>query len=158
METLVIYDSKFGNTKKIAETIAGALKPYSAVQVYGLDKVLPEELRAIDLLIVGGPTQAHGISARMRRFTDGLEAGSGVGMLAATFDTRYRMPVVVSGSAAKTIAKRLRRAGVHVCVAPESFFVTRGGSPQLEAGETEHAAAWGKNLATHWALIGWCAA
>lgn len=158
METLIVYDSKFGNTKKVAETIAEALKPYGAVQVCSLDTLLPEKLGTVDLLIVGGPTQAHSISARMRQFTDGLEAGSGVGMVAATFDTRYRMPAAISGSAAKTIAKRLQRAGVHVWVAPESFFVTRGGSPQLEAGEAERAAAWGKSLGTHLAVASWCAA
>lgn len=158
METLIVYDSKFGNTQKIAEAIAEALKPYNKVQLSGLDKLLPEKLGAVDLLIVGGPTQAHGISPRMRHFTDGLEAASGVGMGAATFDTRFRMPAAISGSAAKTIAKRLKRAGVNVCEPPQSFFVTRGGTPQLEAGEVERAAAWAKQLATNWAMSRWCAA
>lgn len=158
METLVVYDSKFGNTKKIAETIAEELKPYSAVHLYGLDKVLPDKLGAIDLLIVGGPTQVHGISARMRRFTDGLEPGSAVGMVAVTFDTRFRMPVAISGSAAKTIAQRLSRAEIHVCAPPESFFVTWGGTPQLEAGEAERASAWAKDLLTRRLLSTWCAA
>jgi flavodoxin len=158
METLVVYDSKFGNTRKIAETIAEAIKPYSGVQLHGLDTLVPDKLGAIDLFIVGGPTQAHGITARMRQFTDGLEPASGVGMVAATFDTRFRMPAAISGSAAKTIAKRLKRAGLNVCVPPTSFFVTRGATRQLEAGEVERAGAWATKLVTQWATTKWCAA
>ena len=158
MESLVVYESKFGNTRKIAEMIAEAIKPFSGVQLYGLDTLVPDKLGAIDLFILGGPTQAHGISARMRQFTDGLEIASGVGMLAATFDTRLRMPVAISGSAAKTIAKRLKRAGVHQCAPPQSFFVARGGTPELEAGEADRAAAWATTLVTHWATPQWCAA
>ena len=157
METLVVYDSKFENARKIAEMIAEAIKPYSGVQLYGLDTLVPDKLGAVDLFILGGPTQAHGISARMRQFTDGLEIASGVGMLAATFDTRSRMPVAISGSAAKTIAKRLKRAGLHLCSPPQSFFVG-GGTPELEAGEAERAGAWATTLVTHWATVQWCAA
>jgi flavodoxin len=155
MEALVIYDPKFGNTQKIAEAIGEALRRYGTAKVYGLEKAFPEQFGPIDLLVIGGPTQAHGVSARMRQFTDGIRAGTG--MMAATFDTRFRMPAVISGSAAKTIARRLKRAGVNVCVEPESFFVSRGGSPELESGEVERAPAWGNRLASHWALNKWCA-
>lgn len=158
MEALVIYDSKFGNTKKIAETIGEALRRYGTAQVYSLEKPLPEQVGTIDLLVIGGPTQAHGISPRIRQFTDGIAVGVGGGVMAATFDTRLRWPTVLSGSAAKTIAKRLKRAGVNVCVEPESFFVTRDAHPQLEPGELERAAHWAKRLASHWALDKWCAA
>ena len=61
MESLVVYESKFGNTRKIAEMIAEAIKPFSGVQLYGLDTLVPDKLGAIDLFILGGPTQAHGM-------------------------------------------------------------------------------------------------
>ena len=158
METLVVYDSTFGNTKRLAETIAEALKPHGPVRLLGLDTVLPQTLGVTDLLIVGGPTQAYGISARMRRFVDGVERGRTNGLVAAAFDTRYRMPSVISGSAARTIAGKLKRRGIHVCLPPESFFVTKGSPPQLKPGETERAAAWAKKLMMHCALSCWCAA
>jgi flavorubredoxin len=104
METVVVYDSKFGNTTTLAQVMAEALKPYSQVRVFGLDAQLPDQLGPVDLLIIGGPTQSHGISARMRQFTDRLDASRGIRSVVATFDTRYRMPDVVSGSAAKTVA------------------------------------------------------
>jgi flavodoxin len=156
METVIVYDSKFGTTRKIAETIAEAVRPHSGVRVFGLDT--PLALDKVDLLIVGGPTQAHGMSPRMRQFTKGLAARPGTGMVAATFDTRYRMPTAISGSAAKAIARRLKRTGIHLFVPPESFFVMRGAAPELEAGEPERAAAWAQHLVSHLALSHWCAA
>ena len=157
MESLVVYDSKFGNTKKVAEAVADGLRAHGAVRILGLNKVLPQKLGRVDLLLVGGPTQAHGMSAPLRQFLDALETRSAPGMLAATFDTRFRMPAIISGSAAKTIARKLRRAGVRMFVPPESFFVSQG-VPELEEGETERAAAWAKDVADRLVLSHWCAA
>ncbi len=157
MESLVVYDSKFGNTKKVAEAIALGLQAHGPVRLLGLDRLPPQELGPIDVLFVGGPTQSHGMSARMRQFIDALQTRAATHVMAVTFDTRFRMPAVISGSAAKTIARRLRRAGVRMFAPPESFFVTRS-IPELEKGETERAAAWARSLADRLALSHWCAA
>jgi flavodoxin len=157
MESVVVYDSKSGNTRKVAEAIASGLRSNGPVRLRGLDTVPPRDLGRVDLLFVGGPTQAHGITARMRQFLDALETRSATGMVAATFDTRLRKSAVISGSAAKTIARKLRGAGVHVFAPPQSFFVTRG-VPQLEPGETERAEVWAKSVADRLALSQWCAA
>jgi flavodoxin len=157
MESLVVYDSKFGNTKKVAEAIADGLAGHGPVRLLGLDKLPPQNLGPVDLLFIGGPTQAHAMTARMRQFVDTLSAGPANGMAVASFDTRLRMPAVISGSAAKTIARKLRRGGVRIFAAPESFFV-RGSPPQLEEGETERAANWAKSVVDRLALSHWCAA
>lgn len=157
MANLVVYDSKFGNTKKVAEAIADGLGGHGPVRLLGLDELPPQNLGTVDLLFIGGPTQAHAMTARMRQFVDALEAKPGSSMAAATFDTRLRMPAVISGSAAKTIARKLRRGGVRIFAGPESFFV-RGSPPQLEEGETERAAKWAKGVADRLQLSHWCAA
>jgi flavodoxin len=157
MESLVVYDSKFGNTKRVAEAIAAGLAGHGPVRLLGLDKIPPQNLGPADLLFIGGPTQAHTMTARMRQFVDALRAKPAKGMAIATFDTRLRMPAVFSGSAAKAIARKLMSAGVRIFAAPESFFV-RGSLPQLEDGETERAANWAKGVADRLALSHWCAA
>lgn len=157
MQSLVVYDSKFGNTKKVAEAIAAGLAGHGPVRLLGLDKIPPQNLGAVDLLFIGGPTQAHAMTARMRQFLDALRARPANGMAVATFDTRLRMPAVISGSAAKTIARKLRSLGLRIFAAPESFFV-QGRLPQLEEGETERAANWARGVAVHLALSHWCAA
>ncbi len=157
MESLVVYDSKFGNTKKLAEAIADGLRCVGSVRLMGLDKLSPNDLGTVDLLVVGGPTQVHGMSARIRQFVDLLKTRSATGMVAATFDTRFRMPAALTGSAARLVARKLRQAGVRVFMRPQSFFVSRG-VPELEQGEAERAAEWAKDLAVSLALSHWCAA
>jgi len=157
MRSLVVYDSEFGNTKRVAEAIAAGLVGHGPVRLLGLDKIPPQNLGPVDLLFIGGPTQAHAMTARMRQFVDALRARPANGIAAATFDTRLRMPAVISGSAAKAIARKLMSVGVRIFAAPESFFV-RGSLPQLEDGETERAAKWAKGVADRLALSLWCAA
>jgi flavodoxin len=158
METLVVYDSKYGNTRTLAEAMAAAAGTNGRARLISLEEDIPDQLGSVDLLIVGGPTQQHGLSARMRQFADGIETRTTTATLAATFDTRYRMSPLIAGSAARGIAKRLKRSGIDVFVEPESFFVTRGGTPQLESGEIERAATWAAQLVNRTTLSKWCAA
>ena len=134
MESMVVYDSKFGNTRKVAEAIAGRWRTRGSVRLLSLDTIVPDDLGQLDLLLIGGPTQAHGMSARVRQFTDALSAASRVGTVIAVFDTRLRLPRILSGSAAKTAATKLRQAGLNLAVPAVSFFVS-GATPELEPGE-----------------------
>ncbi len=158
IETVVVYDSRFGNTERLAQVMLDAIRPTGAVRMINLEALLPEGLGSPDLLLLGGPTQSHGLSARMRQFTDELVVRPGTAISAATFDTRYRLPSAVSGSAARAIARRLKQRGVQLLVEPESFFVSRDHPPVLEPGETERAAAWARQVANRCALSRWCAA
>ena len=57
MKVLIIYDSVYGNTEKIARAVAEAITPFGEVKVLRAGEVKPSELGSIDLLIVGSPTQ-----------------------------------------------------------------------------------------------------
>jgi flavodoxin len=149
MQTVVIYDTKFGNTAKVAEAIARGAGARGSVRV--LDTT--EATRALgerpDLLIVGGPTQRRGPSPALRDFVDVLPP-SLRGVAAATFDTRYRGATWLMGSAAGEAARRIRRAGARLAAPSESFFIARSGpleSQGLETGELERAEAWGELVA-----------
>jgi flavodoxin len=144
MNAFVLYDSKFGNTEKVARAIGAALEVDAAVQIQSIKTgmILPPDL---DLLIVGSPTHAHGIPPELKMFLDDLPAGALSGARAAAFDTRYRMPVLLTGSAADGIAKRLRRKGAQIVRAPESFFIEHSEGP-LVKGEIERATAWAHDL------------
>jgi flavodoxin I len=144
MNAFILYDSKFGNTEQIARAIAAALEVDSAVQIqsFKMDATLPPDL---DLLIVGSPTHAHGIPPELKMFLDDLPAGALSGVSAAAFDTRYRMPVLLTGSAASGIAKRLRQKGARLVRGPESFFIEHSEGPLVQ-GEIERATAWAHEL------------
>ena len=145
MNTLIIYDSVFGNTEHIAEVIAETLRGHSQVQLTTVDEVDKFDLKTMDVLIVGCPTQRHSLTSGIRTFLDRIQRGRLDGIMAAAFDTRYRMSVWISGSAAWSIGKHLQRSGASLVLPPESFFVTGKEGP-LEDGERERAEQWAKLL------------
>jgi flavodoxin len=153
MQTLVIYDSKFGNTEKIAEAIARGVDSVSEVRVTSTAEAthaLETLASRPDLVVVGGPTQNHGPSAGLRALVDALPSLLR-GVPAACFDTRYRGPVLLMGSAAATAAKALAKTRAQIVAPPESFFIVRHGpmpAQTLEPGEIERAEAWGRAIST----------
>ncbi|MGO9178651.1 MAG: flavodoxin family protein [Candidatus Limnocylindrales bacterium] len=156
MQALVVFDSVYGNTERIAWAIGAALAPQVTVAVKRVEDVPVADPAAFDLLIVGGPTQRHGASPALAAWLEGLGHRTLNGVPAAAFDTRYRMSLLLSGSAAGVVARRLGRTGCRLATAPESFFIMRDrpsagekrrhDSEQLEAGEDERAAAWAAGL------------
>jgi len=81
----------------------------------------------------------------VRGWIDALPNGAG-GPRAAAFDTRANKPVMLVGSAARGIARRLRKHEYALAAEPQSFFV-QGTPGPLEEGELERAAEWGRTLA-----------
>ncbi|MEZ5102262.1 MAG: flavodoxin domain-containing protein [Thermoleophilia bacterium] len=89
------------------------------------------------------PPAPHVEGPALRTWLDRL--GRVEGVRAATFDTRIGKPKLLTGSAEKGIARRLRHHGFEVA-AEESFVVEDSAGP-LAAGERERARAWGAGLA-----------
>lgn len=146
MLTVVIYDTKFGNTEKVAEAIARGAGTLGSVRVMDTAEAAGPLAEQPDLLLLGGPTQRHGLSPALRGFVDALPP-SLQGVPAASFDTRYRQATWLTGSAATEAAKRLGKAGGRLVAPPESFFIARGGRLELqglESGELERAEEWGR--------------
>ena len=146
MNTLVLYESEFGNTKKIAGYIGRSLEALGPVRVSPIGGYSPSFLEGVDLLFVGGPTQAHSMTVNMRRFLDKLQSKP-AGIEVAAFDTRIKGPSFLWGSAAREIDTRLRGGGFKVVAEPESFLVTLGKAPVLHPGEDARAAAWAVSVA-----------
>jgi len=145
MNSLVIYGSRYGNTQKIAYAIAAGLRAWGAVDVLAAENAQDIRLHSYDLVVVGGPTEGHGITKAMVDYVDRIgEFFAGVN--AAAFDTRLTWPKWMSGSAASDMAKRLERFGARLVAQPASFLVT-GKPPALEPGELERAEGWARSLA-----------
>lgn len=165
MKIVVVYESMFGNTKAIAEAIGEGLQDAGALTIGTVDDLSPDEARDAKMIVVGGPTHARGMAKanahgalasdtthtygrvqpgdqNLRDWLARLPDGHG---RAAAFDTRYRKPMFLTGSAAKKIATILRRKG-HSNVDTHSFFVEAVEGPLAE-GERERAVAWGRELA-----------
>ena len=157
---LVVYESMFGNTGAVARAVAEGLS--SRVETVDVVHVstAPVVLHGVDLLVVGAPTHALGLSRSATRTAAREKGARGpasqgarewLALLqrpdtvvhAACFDTRVRVPLLV-GSAARAIRRRLRRLGVDV-VATRRFTVTGTPGP-LVPGELDRARRWGAEL------------
>lgn len=161
MRSVVVFESWFGNTRRLAEAVVEALRDEGEVVLVSVDDPLPD-LGEVDLLVVGAPTHIHGLSSALSRGSAisqrhepgelGIgargwlqQAPAGDARAAAAFDTRSTGHVALVGSAARGIAKRLERRGYTLIAPPESFFVIATTGP-LQAGEVERAGVWAKAL------------
>ena len=141
--TLVIYDSEFGNTLKIAQAIGEAI----ASQVIQVDKANPADLSTADLLIVGSPTHGGWFTEGIRDLLETLPDLDGLNV--AAFDTRTASiwnRLLPFGYAAPRIAQRLEALGGNPLAPPEGFVVLGIKGP-LKDGELERAASWAKEIA-----------
>ena len=145
MNALVVYDSQYGNTERIAQAIADALGTLGQARAIRVDPAQPVEIQGVDMLILGCPTQGWRPTQAMQAFVDRITTEQVHGESVACFDTRFKKPRWLTGSAAGMIAKRLEKQGITLLVPPESFFVSGTEGP-LYAGETERAAAWARLL------------
>ena len=143
MNALVLYESKFGNTEKVAEAIALTLQETVSTRLTAVGDVedCADALRGVSILVVGGPTHRHGVSSVLRETLACLGDRALDGIRVATFDTRLHGSRLVTGSAAVRLARLLRRHGAWV-VAPPASFLVEGGEGPLDEGELEHARAW----------------
>jgi len=145
VKSLVVYVSHKGNTQRVAETIADELRLKGAAEVIPVEEA-PSAMEAdVDLLVIGGPTEGHGMTPEMSNYLDRLDPASLRARPVAAFDTRINWPRLLSGSAAAGIAKRLEAAGARVIEPQGSFIVNT--EPALLPGELERARAWGESLA-----------
>lgn len=151
-DTLIIYDSVFGNTAKIAQAMASALEDYLEVDVRVVGEVFPDHLDAVKTLIVGSPTRQFKATSALDQFLKQIPAGTLEGIQVAAFDTRMTpqdmnknkflaFMVKIFGYAAEKIAKQLILLGGKEIVAPQGFLVTGMEGPLVE-GELERAADW----------------
>ncbi len=145
MKTLVVYDSLYGNTKTIAQSIGDAIPGEVAVMHVG--DVTASGLGAYDLLIIGAPTHGAKPSPDMQEFLEQIQAQALEGVKVAGFDTRMTNRLItLFGTAAPKIAKALKAKGGTSAGSAEGFYVTGGEGP-LKDGEVERAAAWAQGLA-----------
>lgn len=171
MRGVVVYESMFGNTRRVAEAIAGALGGVMDVRLLRADLTIDLGLDETDLLVVGAPTHAWSVprpTTRKGALNNVRKPGSdlvlepdadslpgvrewvdsigNVHILGAAFDTRFRSSALLTGRASRGIVKSLRRHGLVLAVPPESFLVDR--KNHLLAGETDRAREWGLRLGT----------
>jgi flavodoxin len=146
MNTLVVYDTQFGNTEKVARAIGTALESAGPVRVVSLEEAPEVDMAGVELLVIGGPTQAHRARQSLRDWVDSLPPETLQRMAVATFDTRLSWPMIFSGSAARSIEHIVRHHHAHF-IAPVGSFIVKESEGPLADGELERATQWAQQLA-----------
>jgi flavorubredoxin len=124
MRAIVLYDTMFGNTEKIAISIAKGLQRAGVdSESIAIRAVSPDRLSGYDLLVVGAPTQYFTASKPMKEFLGKLEKLDLKGKAAFAFDTKLGSRL--SGSAAKFIEKKLEEIGLEI-LKPRSSAIVVG--------------------------------
>jgi len=153
MKVLIVYDSIFGNTEKIALAISNSLGSKENVETFQVSAIKSEQLVELSLLIVGSPTRAFRPTKAITNFLKKISSNGLKGVKVAAFDTRIspadvnsrflNILVKLFGYAAKPIADKLEKKGGELIISPEGFYV-KGTEGPLKDGELERAADWVK--------------
>lgn len=157
MEAMVVYDSVYGNTEKIAHAVGEGLDNAQDVQIVCVGDVAPGQLSGLELLIVGSPTQKFTYLASIKRFLKGIPGEGLQGVKVAAFDTRasasemekVRVLAFLArtfGYAAEPILAKLEKKGGEAVAPAEGFFVGGTEGPLTE-GEIERASSWAHGIA-----------
>ena len=159
MNTIVVYESVWGNTAAVARAIAEGLGP--DVAAYPTDEVPERSLAAVDLIVAGSPVFAFSLPTEamresiirgetdgpapdlghpsLRSWLDSLPKGHG---RCAAFETRiWWSPRGATG----TIEKKLTQRG-YARLAKGEKFIVRDKCGPLRDGELERARQWGRTL------------
>ena len=108
---LIVYETKFGNTKKTAETIAEGMKEGEQIktEVINVNDVDYSKVKDFDAIIIGSPTWAGNCTNTIKKFVSELAGLSLNGKFYAVFDTNSGIPLLSKAvkKMEKLISKKL---------------------------------------------------
>jgi flavorubredoxin len=146
-KVIVVYDSLFGNTKRVGETIVEGMK-----EVPGIDAVITKtkgvnlkKLGDYDLILIGSPNHAGGSTLGIRGFIGKLGKLNLKGKLVAVFDTYMG---TAHEQAVKKMEKRLseKAPGLKIATAGLSVKVEGMRGP-ISDGELPKCKEFGATIA-----------
>lgn len=154
MKVAVIYDSLFGNTKKIADVIVDTISEQNVVKLMHVKEAVFREIRSSQVLILGSPTHYGKDTPDMEGFINRLKPEDISRKAIATFDTRIDINVVgrglktvmrLMGYAAEKMEGKLLKMGGRAAIPCRGFIVEEKDGP-LRTGEKERASEWASRI------------
>jgi flavodoxin len=152
MKTLIVYFSKFGNTRRVAETITEMMKQASDTRMIRIDQLAASDFEGADLVVIGSPTHALSVPQAVRASLDALPQAILANKFVAAFDTTVTLWPLRHMRASPKLLRRLRQLGGKPVARPQTFFVKTRGPQQpgevdlLLEGQLDHARAWAGTL------------
>jgi flavodoxin len=152
MKALIVYFSKFGNTRRVAQAIAEAMKSAGNVRVLGIDQLAAADFAGVDLVVLGSPTHAFSVPPAVRSALAALPAEILADKSIAAFDTTVRLWPLRRMRASPKLLRQLRALGGRPIAPPQTFFVRTSGTQQpgetdlLIEGQIERAKEWANQI------------
>jgi flavodoxin len=152
MRALIVYFSKFGNTRRVAEAMAETLQQADATRVVSIEQLAASDFEGVNLVIVGSPTHAFTVPSAVRSALTALPPGILTGKSVAAFDTTVRLWPLRHMRASPKILRQLRMLGGKPIAPPQTFFVRTSGTQQpaetnlLLDGQLDRAKEWAGQL------------
>jgi menaquinone-dependent protoporphyrinogen IX oxidase len=150
---IVVYDTSYGNTKKIAETIAETLKESGIeVDLFYVKDVKKLSGKDYDFFVLGSPTKFGTMSFAVRGFLGKVRSEEWMNKPFAAFDTENPENVERSlaekkeWSAAEKIAEKLREKKMNQTLPVLKALVLGQKGPLVE-GEVERTKDYARQLA-----------
>lgn len=152
MRALIVYFSRFGNTRRLAEAMAETMKQAGEARVIGIDRLAASDFDGVDLVVLGSPTHAFSVPQEVRTALDALPLAILGGKSIAAFDTTVKLWPLRHLRASPKLLAHLTRLGGNPIARPQTFYVNTK-NPQktgeidlLLAGEFERAKEWAAKL------------
>lgn len=133
---LVVFDSRWGNTGRIAEALARGLRRVGGIEAAcrNVAQVGSDEIERASLIAIGGPTEYFSESSHLKAFFERFGGFDYHGKYGFAFDTHVNSPL--SGGAAGWIERHMRALGFYQLRPHRSAFTvpTPAVSPGTWAG------------------------
>ncbi len=153
MKGIVIYDTSYGNTKRIAETIAETLKESGIeVDLFYVKDVKKLSAKDYDFLVLGSPTKFGTMSLAIRFFLGKVKSEEWMNKPFAAFDTENPENIERAQaenkewSAAEKISEKLRDKKMNQLL-PVLKAVVFGWKGPLKEGEIDRTKDYARELA-----------
>ena len=149
MKGIVVFDTSYGNTETIAESISEILKEsgieVDAFYVKDVKKLIAKDY---DFLVLGSPTKFGTMSFTVKGFLGKVKSKEWMNKPFAAFDTENPENIErKEGSAAEKIAEKLREKQMNQLL-PVLKAVVLGMKGPLQEGEIERTKEYARKLAT----------
>jgi len=148
MRVIVVFETKYGNTRCVAEEICEGMKEVNGVEVVlkELKEVDVREISNYDMILIGSPNHMGGPTRGIKAFIDELGRLRLEGVMYATFDTYMGRDL---GKVVRKIVERVskRAPGLKQVVAGLSVRV-QGLKGPIAEGELPKCREFGRNIAT----------
>jgi len=149
VKVFVVYDTKYGNTKLVAETIVEGMGEVEGIEtdISDVEKIDLKKIADYDAILIGSPTHFGGPARGINKFIDKLGKLDLKAKWVAVFDT------YIKEDFEKSVKKMEKRISEKV---PRLKLITSGLSIRVDDmkgpitdGELPKCRDFGKKIATH---------